>query len=107
MTDGGKTYERQSWKVRVRQEFDVYIYFQEGIHAEDDDELYDIIAEEATNAAFGEDGLTAVLHEETESSNGYLAYVTTHDPEVDVLYNYKDIPQVMKQALKAKGLVAE
>lgn len=98
-------YKPQTWKIRVKQEYDVYLYFQEGLIAEDDEELYEIVTVEAVNAAFGEDGLTAVLHEQTDSSNGYLAFVETYEPEADILYNYKDIPNIIKQALEEKGLL--
>lgn len=104
--DGGK-YPAQAWKVRVKQEFDVYLYFQEGILADDDEELHDIISEEAINVAFMEDGLNAVVHEETESSNGYLAFVITDEPTSEVVYNYKAMPEVIRQALKEKGFVHE
>lgn len=103
--DNGRRYPPQAWKIKVTQTFDVYLYFQEGIHAEDDEELYDIVTEEAFNAAFGEDGLTAVLHEETDSSNGYLAYVETFDPDGDVQYNYQGMPTAIAAALEKKGLV--
>lgn len=100
-------YKPQAWKIRVKQEFDVYLYFQEGVNVENGEELYDIVSEEAMNAAFGEDGLTAVTHEQTESSNGYLAYVITHEPGVDIQYNYQGIPKIIKQALDEKGLTLD
>lgn len=109
MKTGGKSvngkYPVEAFKVKVIQEFEVYLYFQEGIVAEDDEDKYDIIVEEAMNAAFGEDGLTAVLHEQTESSNGYLAYVTTFEPNAEVVYNMDHMPEVMAQSLKEKGFV--
>lgn len=99
---GGK-YPPEAFKVRVTQEFDVYLYFQEGIIADDDNEKYDIIVEEALNAAFGEDGLTAVLHEQTDSSNGYLAHVTTLEPTADVRYNMNTVPAVIAAELSNRG----
>lgn len=98
-------YPPQAWKVKVTQTFEVYLYFAEGINAEDDSELYDIVAEEAINAAFGEDGLTAVIDEETEHLNGYLAYVDTFDPDVDVQYNIQGMPTIIAAALEQKGLL--
>ena len=105
---GGKVdgkYPPKSWKIRVTQSFDVYLYFQEGIIAEDDEELHDILCEEAANAAFGEDGLTAVQHEDTESQNGYLAYVETLEPDSRVLYITDEVPSVIKQELHKLGFV--
>lgn len=102
MNNGGK-YPPEAFKVIVRQEYEVYLYFQEGIFAEDDEEKAAIIEEEALNAAFGEDGLTAVLHEQSESSNGYLAHVSTFEPDANIVYNMEHMPQVIAQALAEKG----
>lgn len=102
--DGANKFQRNSWKVKVTQEYDVYLYFHEGINLENDEDVYSMLMDEAVNSAFEEDGLAGKNHEDTETHNGYLSYTITYEPTVNVTYHYDDMPQVIKLALKEKGL---
>jgi hypothetical protein len=92
------------YKVRVVQEYDVYIHYSEGIVAEDPSDVGDIIESDAIDLAFNEEGLTVRLHEDTESSNGYIAYVETFEPTVDLVYSMSDLPMIIKEKLAEKNL---
>lgn len=92
------------YKVRVTQEYDVYIHYSEGIIVEEPSDIGDIVEEDAIDLAFNEEGLSVRLHEETETSNGYIAFVETFEPKVDLVYSMSDMPKIIEEALKEKKL---
>jgi hypothetical protein len=99
---GGK---QVAFKFRVKQEYDVIIYYEHGIVEDDYDEASRQIEEDAINIAFQHEGLVAVTDEESENANGYLALVTTHDPEVEMIYHTHSLPRELEKALKEKDLI--
>jgi hypothetical protein len=95
----------QSFKVKVIQEYEVYIYYQQGVIADSKEEIVELVLAEATDLAFNEEGLVAKLHEETNTENGYIAYVRSFDPVSKILYNTTEVPNIIKVELENRGLV--
>lgn len=98
-------YPPQAFKIKIIQEYEVYIYYQEGILADSTDEIEAITFEEAISLIDNETGLVAKLHDDSESSNGYIAYVNEFDPDIRIVYNTQEMPTVIQQALQHKGLI--
>ena len=95
------------FKVKIIQETEVYIYYQEGLvieapQGEERLELERIAIEDALDLACGDDGLVIKLHEETETSNGFIAFVQDFDPDVDIEYTIRQMPSIIAAAIEKK-----
>lgn len=96
-----------AFKFKVKQEYEVVIYYENGIEAESYDDADEIIANDVLELAFNEEGLVVRTEDESSSSNPYIGLVTTFDPVVEEVYNIRDIPAVIKKELIQKGLLNE
>jgi hypothetical protein len=96
-----------AYKVQVTQVYDVYIFYGEGVVTDSgdervfSDEVREIVFDDAIRLAFEEDGLVVRLHEETETSNGYVALVETFDPDTKFEYAIDKMPTRIEAALDA------
>jgi hypothetical protein len=91
-------------KVRVKQEYEVEIFYQEGILADSEEEVVTQAIEDCINLAFEEEGLVIRMNEETEFQNGYLANITTYEPTVELIYNVPNISTKLDRLLAKKGI---
>ncbi len=94
------------FKVTVHQSWDVYIYYPEGlvIEAPEGEEVLEIeriAIENALDIVFEDDGLVIREYDETETSNGFIAYVEEFDPDVDIEYTIRQIPKQIVKAIDA------
>jgi hypothetical protein len=93
------------FKFRVKQEYEVIIYYEDGIAAQDRENEDDILVENVLDLAFNNEGLVLASEESDENSNGYIGLVTTFDPELEEVYSIKEVPAQIKQALAERGLL--
>lgn len=94
-----------AFKFKVKQEYEVVIYYENGITADNLDDADDAIIDDVLNCAFNEEGLVVKTDEDSENSNAFIAMVTTFEPDVEQVYSMKELPAVIKKELIAKKLV--
>jgi hypothetical protein len=96
-----------AFKFKVIQEYEVIIYYENGILANNKEEEDEAIVTDVLDLAFQHEGLVLQTEEESENSNAYIGLVTTFDPTVEEIYNVKEIPTQIKLALKERGLLGK
>ncbi len=99
------TSRRTAFKYRVVQEYDVFIYYEEGLSAETLEEAKEQIQDDILDLAFNEEGLVVRLEDETEHGNPYVALVSSFDPVVKELYNVNELPSAIKEELIKRKLI--
>lgn len=95
----------EAYKIRVTQEYDVYLYFAEGTIFENTEDKVNYIVSEATDLALNEDGLVAKTHEESDTQNGYIAFIATYEPKPKIVYHTEEMPKMIKAAMAQQGLL--
>lgn len=101
--------ERQpklGFKFKVTQTYDVYIYYENGVVSDTDDDAADSVIEDVLDLAFNEDGLVVFTDEEANNSNGFVALINTHDPDVDMIYHIEDVPKEIKKEIQKRKIEA-
>lgn len=99
-------HQRQvAYKFKVKQEYEVIIYYEEGILSANQDEEAESLVQDVLDLAFNHEGLVVMTEEANDNSNPYIGLVTTFDPELEEVYSIKEIPSQIKQALAEKGLL--
>lgn len=96
---------RVAFKYRVTQEYDIFIYYETGLSADDYEEAKEQILDDVLDLAFNEEGLVARLEDETEHSNAYVALVTSFEPVVKELYNTQELPIAIKEELHKRKII--
>lgn len=97
----------RGFKVTVTQSWDVYVYYQGGLVVDEDNpidiqnEVVAMVCQDAINLIDNEDpGLVVKFHEDTESSNGFVAWVSDYDPDIDIEYTTAKMPAKLATELE-------
>lgn len=93
------------FKFKVTQEYEVTIYYEKGLIEDNVEEAEESICEDVIDLAFNEEGLVIKTDEESEHSNGYIAFVTTFDPTAEMQYYIHKIPKEIETELKNRKLL--
>ena len=96
---------RIALKYRVTQEYEVVVYYENGLSAGSLEEAEEHVIDDVLNFAFNADGLVLQTDDENENSNAVVALVTTFDPEVEEVYNIREVPNCIKIALMERKLL--
>jgi hypothetical protein len=92
-------------KFRVKQEFEVIVYYEQGVNADTGNEAEQYIKEDVLELAFNEEGIVVRTSEETDNSNPYIALVTTDEPELELIYTINQLPKEIEQQLREQGIM--
>jgi hypothetical protein len=74
------------------------MYYQEGFMVEADStaeaqaSLVSMVYEDALGLVYEDDGLAIRDHGETEMSNGFVAWVSEYEPDIDIEYTTDKMP---------------
>lgn len=94
-----------AFKYKVIQEFEVIVYYENGLTQETIEDRETAVRDDVLELAYNEEGLVAYTDEEALNNNGFLAVVTTFEPEVEMVYHIKQLPKEIELALKEKNIV--
>jgi hypothetical protein len=93
-----------SFKYKVTQEYEVTVYYENGLIQESADDKQEAVEDDILALAFNEDGLVVRTNEEAYNSNGFIAKVTTFDPTIEMVYHVDKLPQEIDMELTKQGL---
>lgn len=93
------------FKFKVVQEYEVVIYYEKGINGDTYEDIDDVIVNDVLDCAFNQEGLVVCTDEESESSNAYIANVTTFEPIIEQIYKVDELPASIKKELIEKKLI--
>lgn len=96
----------RGFKVTVTQSWDVYLYYQDGLVVESDDvndihrEVVAMVYEDAMDLVYEDEGLAVKDHIETDTSNGFIAWVSEYEPDIDIEYSVDKMPSKIATELE-------
>lgn len=96
-----------AFKYKVIQEFQVIVYYENGLTQDTIEEREAAVREDVLDLAYNEEGLVVYTNETAPNDNGLIAVVTTLEPDIEMVYHINTLPKEIELEIRKQGIKFE